>query len=108
MLVITDTDCVVFIGKSGFVQASIRLAALKACYPGVGLSRICRLFDVTRQSYYQQLWRQDFLSIEEHLVLKEVKRIRQYHRRLGTRKLYEKLQFFLLENQIKMGRDALF
>jgi transposase InsO family protein len=27
---------------------------------------------------------------------------------MGTRKLYEKLQGFLLENQIKLGRDALF
>ncbi len=27
---------------------------------------------------------------------------------MGTRKLYEKLHLFLLENQIKMGRDALF
>ncbi|MGB3181054.1 MAG: IS3 family transposase [Cyclobacteriaceae bacterium] len=82
--------------------------ALKACYPQIGLSKICRLFGVTRQSYYQHLWRQDFLSIEHHLVLKEVREIRRSHRKIGTRKLYGKLQPFLLDNQIKMGRDALF
>ncbi len=66
------------------------------------------MFGVTRQSYYQYHWRKEFLSIEHHLILEEVKRIRQFHRSMGTRKLYEKIQGFLLENQIKIGRDALF
>ena len=34
--------------------------------------------------------------------------IRENHRAMGTRKLYEILQPFLLEHQIKVGRDALF
>jgi putative transposase len=66
------------------------------------------LFGVTRQSYYQHLWRQDYLTIEHHLILEQVKNIRQNHRSMGTRKLYEKLQDFLLDNKIKIGRDALF
>jgi putative transposase len=41
-------------------------------------------------------------------VIKEVQNIRALHRVMGGRKLYEKLQPFLLEHQIKMGRDALF
>jgi len=40
--------------------------------------------------------------------LKEVFSIRKNHKRMGTRKLYEKLNPFMLEHQIKMGRDALF
>jgi putative transposase len=34
--------------------------------------------------------------------------IRKQHKAIGTRKLYEILQPFLLEHSIKMGRDALF
>lgn len=42
------------------------------------------------------------------MVVNEVKKIRINHRVMGTRKLYEKLQPFVLEHQIKLGRDALF
>lgn len=47
-------------------------------------------------------------TLEDKLIIQEVVRIRQYHRSMGTRKLYELLQPFLLAHQIKMGRDALF
>ena len=42
------------------------------------------------------------------MVLQRVLEIRKHHRHIGTRKLYEMLQPFLLEHQIKIGRDALF
>jgi putative transposase len=42
------------------------------------------------------------------LIVREVLRIRQTHRRIGGRKLYEMLEPFMLEHQVKMGRDALF
>ena len=42
------------------------------------------------------------------LVIKEVKKIRESHRMIGTRKLYEMLQPFMLEHSIKLGRDGLF
>jgi len=42
------------------------------------------------------------------LVLQEVLRFRKFHRHMGGRKLYEKLSPFMLDHQIKMGRDALF
>lgn len=66
------------------------------------------MFGVTRQSHYQHRWRQECLTLEHSLVLDEVRRIRRFHRCMGARKLYEKLQTFLLDHQIKMGRDALF
>jgi transposase InsO family protein len=47
-------------------------------------------------------------TIEHDLIIKEVLEIRRNHRAMGTRKLYEKLQLFMLEHQIKMGRDGLF
>lgn len=46
--------------------------------------------------------------MEHKLVLQRVLEIRENHRHMGTRKLYEMLQPFLLEHQIKIRRDALF
>ncbi|MEM0940879.1 MAG: hypothetical protein AAGI25_13970 [Bacteroidota bacterium] len=63
---------------------------------------------MTRQSYYPHFWQQEAVGFEQELVLKEVLRIRYVHRRMGGRKLYELLEPFMLEHQIKMGRDALF
>ena len=63
---------------------------------------------MTRQSYYQHYWQEETTSFESELIIREVIRIRQTHRRMGGRKLYELLEPFMLEHQIKMGRDALF
>ena len=81
---------------------------MKDSYTGLGLVRLCRLLGVTRQSYYQHFWQQETISIEEDLVLSKVVSIRKDHRVIGGRKLYELLQPFFLEHQIKMGRDGLF
>ena len=70
--------------------------------------RLCRLLGLTRQAYYQHFWQAEASSIEESLVLGKVHAIRKDHRVMGGRKLYEKLYSFLLEHQIKMGRDAFF
>ena len=81
---------------------------MKLNFPHIGLARLCGWFGITRQSYYQNSWRTINTSIEEELILVEVRKIRKKHKRIGTRKLYDRLQGFLLEHQIKMGRDALF
>lgn len=81
---------------------------MKDLYPKVTLGKFCRLLGVTRQAYYQYFWFEEQLLFEEELVVKEVLRIRKNHRHIGGRKLYELLQPFLLEHQIKMGRDRLF
>lgn len=47
-------------------------------------------------------------SFEDELIISEVVRIRKKHPRMGGRKLYELLEPFMLDHQIKMGRDALF
>ena len=70
--------------------------------------RLCWLLGITRQAYYQHFWQQQTMEIEDHLVLQEVIALRKDHRVMGGRKLYEKLTPFLLEHQIKMGRDAFF
>jgi transposase InsO family protein len=47
-------------------------------------------------------------ALEIELVVKEVVQIRKLQPRIGTRKLQVMLQEFLMRNEIKMGRDALF
>ena len=81
---------------------------MKNSFPHIGLAKLCGWFGITRQAYYQNNWRAIDVGIEEELVLKQAKAIRKYHSRMGTRKLYQKLEPFILEHQIKMGRDALF
>lgn len=81
---------------------------MKTNFSHIGLAKLCGWLGVTRQAYYQNSWKAIDVSIEENLILSEVKKIRKTHGRMGTRKLYSKLETFLLEHQIKMGRDALF
>jgi putative transposase len=66
------------------------------------------LFGVTRQAYYQHFWQETNMSIEQELVLQRVIQIRKNHRYIGGRKLYELTTPFMLEHQIKIGRDGLF
>ncbi|OMQ10308.1 transposase [[Flexibacter] sp. ATCC 35103] len=81
---------------------------MKHNYPRIGLGKFCQLLGVTRQAYYQHFWYQQQLAFEDELIVFEVLKIRKKHRHMGGRKLYELLQPFLLEHQIKMGRDRLF
>jgi putative transposase len=81
---------------------------MKENFQHIGLAKLCGWFGISRQAYYQNSWSSHVNSVEDKLVLNEVNKIREIHRRMGTRKLYELLQAFMLEHSIKMGRDALF
>lgn len=81
---------------------------MKNNFSHIGLASLCGWFGITRQAYYQNGWNGIDLSIEEDFIIKEVLKIRVSHKRMGTRKLHDKLQSFMLDHQIKMGRDALF
>jgi len=81
---------------------------MKERKPNIGLSKICWLFGITRQAYYQHLYQAVDTSIEEELIIKEVLTLRKLHPRMGTRKMYIMMEEFMLEHQVKMGRDALF
>ena len=81
---------------------------MKNNHPKISLGKFCRLLGVTRQAYYQHFWHQEQYVFEDELIISEVIKIRKNHRHMGGRKLYELLQPFLLEHQIKMGRDRLF
>jgi len=81
---------------------------MKDSYPSISLERLCRLLGVTRQALYQHEWYKEELSIEAELIIQQVIDIRKRHPIIGTRKLYLMLQSFLLEHQIRIGRDKLF
>ena len=81
---------------------------MKNNFSHIGLAKLCGWFGITRQAYYQNNWEGISTSLEEDFIIQQVKSIRKNHRRMGTRKLYEMLQPFMLEHHIKMGRDALF
>jgi putative transposase len=81
---------------------------MKKHYPSLGLTRICVLFGVTRQAYYQYQWSFMEQHTEEKLLLVLIQEIRERQPRIGGRKLHDLLQQSLLEHQIKIGRDALF
>lgn len=81
---------------------------MKSNFPRIGLAKLCGWLGISRQVYYQYNWEVISTTIEEETILQQVRRIRANHRRMGTRKLYELLQPFLLAHQIKIGRDALF
>lgn len=81
---------------------------MKKNFQHIGLAKLCAWFGITRQAYYQSSLKAVGTSIEEELILQQIKQIRRNHPRMGTRKLYEKLHPFMQENGIKIGRDALF
>lgn len=81
---------------------------MKKDFPTKGLHTLCRLFGKTRHAYYDRHWRVDGHVMKDELVLQEVLKIRESLPGLGTAKLYYKLQPFLQEHQIKMGRDYLY
>lgn len=66
------------------------------------------MFGVSKQAYYQGIKADKQKEKVQEIVLKEVAKIRKRKPQTGTRKLMEELQPVLYENNIKMGRDALF
>lgn len=62
----------------------------------------------TRQAYYQHKKRLEKESLQYDLLINEVLHIRKTQRRLGGRKLLFKLEPFMQEHQIIIGRDAFF
>jgi putative transposase len=74
----------------------------------VGLSRICGLFGVTRQAYYEALAKEEETFIEHTIVLQLVKEIRTMLSLIGTRKLLFMLEGRFKEHGLRIGRDNLF
>jgi putative transposase len=74
----------------------------------MGLEKLCGLFGVTRQAYYEAYNYEKKTSIAHMIVLRLVKDLRDTMPMLGTRKLLFKIEPMLKDHGIKMGRDQLF
>jgi putative transposase len=72
------------------------------------LGKLCTLFGVTRQAYYEAEVHARKTSIAHMIVLSIVKELRAEIPLIGTRKLLFQLIPHLEEHGIKMGRDQLF
>lgn len=81
---------------------------MKDSYRRISLVRLCRLLGITRQAFYQHFWLRQDVNIQQELLLRQVRNIRKIHPAMGGRKVHYLLQSFLLEHQIKIGRDGLF
>ena len=66
------------------------------------------MFGISKQAYYQRMQADKQKEEAQEIVLNKVAEIRKTMPQTGTRKLFEKLQPALHQNNIKMGRDALF
>jgi putative transposase len=75
---------------------------------GISIADLCSWFGVTRQAYYQSKDRVMYDLIAEGILLDKIANIRIDHKRMGGRKLFFKLEEFMAEHEIKMGRDAFF
>lgn len=74
----------------------------------MSLSHCCRLFEISRQGFYQMIKRKELRAKELQKVKHLVQQIRMIMPRLGTRKLYFLLKDKFEMHGIKIGRDALF
>jgi putative transposase len=81
---------------------------MKRRQPKLGLARLCELFGVSRQAYYEAQYQDNKTSIANMIVLTLVKDLRSSIPMLGTRKLVIMLSDELKKHGIKMGRDQLF
>lgn len=81
---------------------------MRQSHPKESLARLCSLFGVTRQAYYEAELSDSRTSIAHMIVLTLVKELREEIPMLGTRKLIFMLAPELEKHGIKMGRDQLF
>ena len=81
---------------------------MRQSHPKEGLERLCTLFGVTRQAFYEAQLHENKTSIAHMIVLTLVREQRDDIPMLGTRKLIFMLTPELEKHGIKMGRDQLF
>lgn len=76
-----------------------------------GIKRLCGLFGITRQAWYEHQWRNEAELIDEGKVLEVVRAKRKTHSGLdksSAKVLYRIVKSELVRNEVKMGRDKFF
>lgn len=69
---------------------------------------LCSLLGYSRQAFYKFVKHAEKEALQHDLILQEVLRVRKTLKRLGTRKLMFKMEGFMKEHNIEIGRDAMF
>jgi transposase InsO family protein len=72
------------------------------------IQTLCSLLGYSRQAFYKYVKHAEKEALQHDLILQEVLRIRKTLKRLGTRKLMFKMEGFMREHHIEIGRDAMF
>lgn len=72
------------------------------------IQMLCSLLGYSRQAFYKFVKQSEKEALQNDLILQEVLRIRKTLKRLGTRKLLFKMEGFMSEHHIEIGRDAMF
>lgn len=72
------------------------------------IQTLCSLLGYSRQAFYKYVKHAEKEALQHDLILQEVLRIRKTLKRLGTRKLLFKMEGFMREHHIEIGRDAMF
>ncbi|CAG0994463.1 MAG: hypothetical protein HND27_10870 [Bacteroidetes bacterium] len=72
------------------------------------IQTLCSLLGYSRQAFYKFIKQSEKEALQHDLILQEVLKIRKTLKRLGTRKLLFKMEEFMREHHIDIGRDAMF
>jgi putative transposase len=72
------------------------------------IQTLCSLLGYSRQAFYKFVKHAEKEALQHDLILQEVLSIRKTQKRLGTRKLLFKMEGFMKEHRIEVGRDAMF
>ena len=81
---------------------------MKLSEPELGVERLCGLFGLSRQAYYNYKKRRVQKYLETDQVIKLIKGVRTVHPRMGCRKIYDIIKLDLDIARIKIGRDKMF
>lgn len=79
---------------------------MKEHHPKAELGKLCGLFGMSRQAYYQSQSRQNDEALKEAVALDMVREIRVKMPRIGTLKLHHMLKADFKAHNIGLGRDA--
>jgi len=70
------------------------------------MAQICKIYSISRQSYYKGIKRQAEQKLKEVIILEMVQNIRKQMPRIGSKKLYILLTQEMDFGQLNIGRDA--
>ena len=74
----------------------------------ITVTSLCREVDMSRQNYYKEKKTRQRREVDEELIIELVKAERRKHKKMGGRKLLDKLKCELQKAGVQVGRDRFF